>query len=500
MKRIWVCLALVVLSVGIFLNPQVNVTAQEDEAVKEFSWDEYGITLTIPGNWEARTGSQNYDLALVSPEALAGGSGSFIIWVYYPSLGQGATLQSAMETMLADMASTSELEPYTVAGIEGLHFIYNDTESNMNYDTILIPYGDQGGVFLITVSLPVEGEDLTTPILESTVIEPVKVDEAAVDAAWQTSLADSGKLLYGPADAPVRIFEILSYTCSHCANSSHATDRLLALEADPGHIQFEWGMINNNDFAGAASKAAYCATEQGKGYTAYKALWKGYFELGPEAAFTVDGIVGILDDIDGLDTDALKSCVESDKYDAALADINTRATEVGMTGTPSFLLASGDDPLDFMITPDGTDWSGEIPVYVLRGIISGVTEKGMTVQEAVNDLFGVDTTATPAAPEDDAQPSGTESADKSQVIPASNSGDTKTASTTQADEDDKESDDSRMIVVGGAVLLAGAAAVMVVVSRRQVPPATAESTADISTDDVLNETSDNDSDSSSDNN
>jgi len=491
MKRILVGLALVVLSAGIFLNPQVNVTAQDDKAVKEFNWDEFGISVTLPGDWNAQTGSQNYDLALVSPEALASGTGSFIIWAYYPSLGQGATLQSAMETMLADMASTSELEPYTVAGIEGLHFIHTDAESNMNFDTILIPYSDQGGVFLITVALPVEGDDVTTPILESVVIEPVKVDAAAVDTAWQASLADSGKLLYGPADAPVKIFEIFSYTCSHCGSSSHATDRLLALEADPGHIQFEWGMLNNNDYAGVASKATYCAAEQGKGYTTYKALWKGYYELGPEAAFTVDGVVGILDEIEGLDTDALKSCAESDKYDAALAAINTRATEVGMTGTPSFLLASGDDPVDFMVTPDGTDWSGEIPVYILREIISSVTEEGLTVQEAVNALFGVDATASPEA---------TESADTSQAVPAPDSSDTKTASATKADEDDQESDDSRMIVVGGAVLLAGAAAVMVVVSRRQVPSASDDSTGEVDTPDATTHADENEpaSDTSSD--
>ncbi len=161
----------------------------------------------------------------------------------------------------------------------------------------------------------------------------------------------------------------------------------MALETEPGNLQIEIGLWLRTEQDGIPNAATYCAAEQGKGYSAYKALWQGYFTE-PDTAYTRDGINKWLGTPDlGLDLDALNTCIDSGKYDDALGAVGQRASDFGVTGTPSVLIATGSDTPVFLSLPDGSQWGGAVPIMYLRQLFKMLLEDGLSVADANAKLF-----------------------------------------------------------------------------------------------------------------
>ncbi len=218
-----------------------------------------------------------------------------------------------------------------------------------------------------------QGDDVVQTVLNSVTIDPVVPDEDAINAAWQSSLADEGKLVYGAADAPVRMIELLDFSCGHCATYSGEVARLAALEGDTGQLQIQWVMGDwigrrAGDFSKDAAMATYCATEQGKGFTTYETLFGAFLGGGdPTTIYSRDGINELLgtDEI-GLDMDALNACLDDGKYESQFTDAEALWEQVGATGTPTVLFSvNGGDPA-FVATPDDQPWPGAVPITVIR--------------------------------------------------------------------------------------------------------------------------------------
>ncbi|MBN2303668.1 MAG: thioredoxin domain-containing protein [Anaerolineae bacterium] len=340
-----------------------------------FAWELWGLTVPLPDGWTATANGESFDLALISPAAAAGGDGSFITFRSFPYLGDSAALEEALVPVADQVSST--VVPYSNAnGLQGVAVHFNDDGQGTLHHLVLIGYGDAGAaIYLQSTAITEDDDALIVNMINEMVIDPPKSDYAAVDAAWQASLKDQGILAYGDPDAPVSMVEFLSLTCGHCANYSVSLDPLIALEVETGRARFETAMITGEPYSELATKAIYCATEQGKGYTAYKTLFHGYFELGYDTAFTEDGINNLLGDL-GLDMDALNTCIADNVYAESVNVNRQRFIEYGLTGTPTILLgANGDDPAP-IILPSGEPWSGTIPVNYLRSMIALSVDQG----------------------------------------------------------------------------------------------------------------------------
>ena len=357
---------------------------QDDPPTKTYEWEEYGIVFTLPDDWQALSGTQDYDLALVSPEVLEAGEGAFITLRGIPTLGPGTSLEQAMAPIAEE--SGVEVTDFVVAGRDGKGVILNEEEQGVINNLILIPYDDNGGVlYAQTVAVPDQNQGVID-ILDSMQIDPPVPDYAAADAALQASLAESGRLVYGEDDAPIDMVEYLSFTCGHCANYSFAISRLMALDVDPGRVQVELALIAGDSYATTASLATMCAAEQGKGYSAYSALFKGYVDIGYNEAYTREGINDLLgSEALGLDMDALNTCIDDQKYQPQLDEFRVRFMDNGLTGTPTVLLGvDGADPAAIKL-PDGQVWSGSIPIEYLRRIFT-LLEDGVPLENVFDQL------------------------------------------------------------------------------------------------------------------
>jgi len=240
----------------------VELPRQEAGDPQTYTDELLGLTVSLPEGWEVMPGSQDYDLALVSSEALSGGQGAFITLLHIPGLGPGTTLESALEP-LADQVGGS-VAPVTVGASEGFEVRAADEANGSVQYLVLLPYGEQGEVFYLQAVTPASQEDALLGIFDSLELNPPQPDYAAIDAAWQASLAESGRLVYGAADAPIDLVEFFSFTCPHCANYSFPLNRLIALDVEgDGRVQIELVPVAGDELAAHATHATrrkgYCA-------------------------------------------------------------------------------------------------------------------------------------------------------------------------------------------------------------------------------------------------
>ncbi|NLX08107.1 MAG: thioredoxin domain-containing protein [Chloroflexi bacterium] len=393
-KRLMFGLLAAVLAAALLAVPGVS-RAQDDEAAGIYDWEEFGITLTLPEGWEALPGGQDYDLALASPEAVEGGNGSFVLFTHVPSLGPGVDIDAALAPIAGQVGG--EVTPLTVGDLEGAEIAFTDEQSGSAHHLALIPYGTSGQYFYVqSAALSEEDDSVVVDVLSSMTIDPVQPDYAALDTALQTSLSEQESFLLGASDAPVTMVEYLDFACGHCANYSQDVDRLIALHVEPGDVHLELRLLDTvgGDLSNQAAQATYCAAEQGKGYSAYKALFQGYLDQGAQEAYSRDGISDLLSDPDlALDVDALNACVDEGTYAGVIDQSREDASASGVTGTPSVLLsAGGDDPI-FLTLPDGQTWAGGVPLAILRPIIDRVIADEVTPQEALDAELSQESTA-----------------------------------------------------------------------------------------------------------
>ncbi len=513
-----------------WIGPGTPVPAHQTDETKTYTWEEYGVTATLPTDWQGVQGGQDFDLAFVSPEAQSTGEGAFITVRYFATLGPGITLEAA----LADVAAQagSEVEPYPVAGNDAFAVNFTDADTGAVHHLILAPYGDLGESLYIQTSAPEGGDDPVQAILDSLTFDPPLPDYSLIDAAWQQSLADSQRLIYGDADAPVRMMEFLEMSCPHCADYTLDVNRLMALEVEPGQLQIDFTpmVFNSNEAtSGLATQAIYCATEQGKGYTAYEALYASYRNLSAPVAYTRDQIAETLGGEDvGVDVDALNQCLDDATYEALLGTNNMRATDYGVTGTPGVLFATGEEDFQFLEVPSGDAWTGGVPIEIVRLVIeqinngAALSDMFVNLSPTATEQAADASTSAPAATEaaTDAAtsmhaPSGagtsrdmlisaelqaTEEAEAPAIVEPSNTEAAPAASsdetppTSSTGEENGSNTATIAAVVGGLLLLALAGIGFTMVSRREAKPSPNPSgagpsdeddTLDVSNDDTL---------------
>jgi protein-disulfide isomerase len=469
MKRhvLWLLVALLVITVP--GSVQASGLAQDDPP-QQYTWDAYGLTVMLPDEWQAIPGTQNFDLVLVSPGAMAGEQEAPYIGIQtIPYLGPDPDPAAILEEQIG-----GEAEPYTMGDLQGARVIQENDDSPLAQYLVLVPYGDDGAAMFIIAFARPDRFGLIDDTLATISIDPPQPDYAAIDAAWQASLESQGRLLYGNADAPVAMLEFLSFTCGHCANYSAEVERLIALEVEEGRLRLEIDLLASEEYSQRATYATYCATEQGKGYSAYKTLFDGSRTDGAAAAYSQDGIERLLSaPALGLDLDALTECMAEEKYSEQIAQTRTRFLEYERTGTPAVLLADGDGEFRSVYLPDGRLWSGGIPITVIREVVRLVIEEDMTLEQIFQPPSDADTSRNPSFEglADRVLNTDPDTATSSSDAASDGAGDGGAAARADADESDDDSSDSLLmaVIAGGAALLGLSIIGLVIISRRQSP-------------------------------
>lgn len=142
----------------------------------------------------------------------------------------------------------------------------------------------------------------------------------------------------GSADAPVVIAEYADFQCPFCGVfAREVKPQIEAAYVATGKVRFEW-----HDFAWmgpeseAAANAARCAADQGAFWPYHDQLYAG--RVAPNTgAFSRDRLVAAAERI-SLDMPRFSACLDADTHGAAVRADTAEATQLGMSGTPTFII------------------------------------------------------------------------------------------------------------------------------------------------------------------
>lgn len=147
----------------------------------------------------------------------------------------------------------------------------------------------------------------------------------------------------GPASAPVTIVEFTDYQCPYCHRAQAVIDQVL--QRYPGkvrlvHLDFP---LDGHAEAIPAARGARCAGEQGRFWEYHRSLMS---RPGTLDAADLEGRAAQLK----LDAAKFRSCIASDRHDAAIRQELQQGSEIGVTGTPAYFvngrMLSGARPLE----------------------------------------------------------------------------------------------------------------------------------------------------------
>lgn len=110
---------------------------------------------------------------------------------------------------------------------------------------------------------------------------------------------------------------------------------------EQGKADFVWLYTNGHGNGELASKAMYCAFDQGKFWQAHDLLMsaKGYSLINDEVKNDASKSQQVADFLaSAVNKNELKSCLDSGKYDSRLKEDSAIASSLGVNGTPGFYL------------------------------------------------------------------------------------------------------------------------------------------------------------------
>lgn len=147
----------------------------------------------------------------------------------------------------------------------------------------------------------------------------------------------------GNPDAPVTLMEFGDYQCPACQNFFRQADPLLKTAyIDPGRIHFmfyDFPLEDAHPNAFLAARAARCAGDQDAYWQFHDTLYQNQVlwsnQADPSGAFA--GYAGDL----GLDQDAFRACLNSDRYVQLISASQLLAVQLGAQSTPTVILYDG---------------------------------------------------------------------------------------------------------------------------------------------------------------
>lgn len=173
----------------------------------------------------------------------------------------------------------------------------------------------------------------------------------------------------GDKNAKVTMIEFSDYECPFCKRHFDQSYEQLKTEyIDTGKVKLVYRDLPlsfHDPMATTEAIAANCAREQGDDSTYFKyhdEIFKRTKSNGNGLA--KDDLYTIATDL-GLDSNILKSCIESEKYQEEVSKDLADATKAGATGTPTFFI--GKSSSDGIIT--GTKIVGAQPFSALKAEI-----------------------------------------------------------------------------------------------------------------------------------
>lgn len=165
---------------------------------------------------------------------------------------------------------------------------------------------------------------------------------ASVSKLALSSLISAGSPLQGDPTAAVTIVEFGDFQCPNCARFATNTEPQLEKEYfDTGraNMVFKHVPIRGPDSL-TASMAAQCANDQGKFWEFHDLLYESQ-QAENSGWAKAENMKEFASEI-GLDRTEFESCLDSKKYESFVENDFAFAREIGVSGTPSFVIVNSD--------------------------------------------------------------------------------------------------------------------------------------------------------------
>ena len=166
--------------------------------------------------------------------------------------------------------------------------------------------------------------------------------QAEADHRRQIILARSEELAQNPDDpvfgnpeGDVTIVEFFDYRCGYCRRMMPTIQKMLEEDPNLRWVMKEFPILGPESLY--ASRAALAAQNQGKYQEFHMALMSDGVSITDE---NVDRIAALL----GLDMEQMKADMQSEETERVLAQNQRLARELGISGTPSFVLGDNFIP------------------------------------------------------------------------------------------------------------------------------------------------------------
>jgi protein-disulfide isomerase len=349
------------------LLPLTPLHAQDSAESKLWRWPELGLSMEYPADWSFALNQNNFVFVLFAPQSEDATSPDFVglqlgnlgpdesVATYFEAFSQ-QTGVAYEETSFGNLQALSLETPKDVNGFRGRLIGFAPSETQI---ALLIFYGaaDNWDAFQATIE----------SILASAEVAPLALDTERLNAQMQSTLAEEGVLGVGDMAAPVRVMEVLDFSCPHCVDYSNSVSRLvqdyeLGEKADVRLI-FNLQTFVGGEVSQTAALAAYCAAELGRGWDFHKALFALY-ESNGRAAYSAESIQRVAASVE-LDGEALATCISDKRYADALTRDAQTAEALGVTGTPAILFARGDEEFAFLTNSRGEALGGGLPLVAV---------------------------------------------------------------------------------------------------------------------------------------
>ncbi len=166
---------------------------------------------------------------------------------------------------------------------------------------------------------------------------PAAANRKATPTTVQLSIKNKPSL--GKADAPVTIVEVSDYQCPYCKRFVDNTLPQIKKEyIDTGKVRlvFKDLPLSFHKNARKAAQAAHCAGDQNKYWKMHDVLFQNARRLEQEHLFGYAKIIK-------LDQNKFITCLNSEQHLATIDFDAKQANQVGLTGTPSFVIGKTNE-------------------------------------------------------------------------------------------------------------------------------------------------------------
>ena len=135
---------------------------------------------------------------------------------------------------------------------------------------------------------------------------------------------------FGPADAKIEIVEFSDFECPYCARAAAGVSEIKAKYGDKVRFAYRNFPLSFHPHAELAAKYAQCAGRQEK----FWEMHDGIFAL---TSIDADGLRKTATEV-GLDGAKLDECLQGSDVQTEITADMRKATEVGVSGTPTFFI------------------------------------------------------------------------------------------------------------------------------------------------------------------